>query len=113
MSGNRINNLLLLFIAGRPLKQGLFFLLCMGIFPLQAQQIPVKAGMKINRTVKIATRIYKVNITGDKPNSVIEIAGNNIVVDFNSAVLDGNVNGTLPDKFSGTAVIITGGKISP
>ena len=42
--------------------------------------------------------------------SVIEIEGNNIVVDFNNAVLDGNINKSLPDKFFGVAVNIKSGE---
>ncbi len=70
----------------------------------------VKPGMKINATVKIAPGVYFINNTTEMVAAVIEIAGSNIVVDFNNAVMDGNIYGAMPDKFFGTAIRITAGK---
>lgn len=85
-------------------------LLVMGCLLSLGQLHVPAAGLVITTSIKLQNGIYHINNGKTVSAAVIEIAGNNIVVDFNNAVLDGNVNGTLPDKFFGTAVIITGGK---
>ena len=86
----------------------LFFILLPGLSATRAQAI--KPGLKIRTSVKIKAGEYLVNNATELFTSVIEIAGNNIVVDFNNAIMDGNIKGALPDKFFGTAVRITSGK---
>ena len=48
---------------------------------LHAQTI-LRPGMKITASVKIKPGIYRINTTTELFTSVIEIEGNNIVVDF-------------------------------
>lgn len=73
-----------------------------------AQQL--KAGLRIVSSVKMLRGIYKINNSGEPAAAVIEIAGNNIVVDFNNSVMDGNIHAAMPDSFRGTAVHIVSGK---
>ena len=91
------------------MKQYLLIFFITGFTAAQAQLIRLKPGMKINTSVKIAGAEYRIN-TSDPSAPVIEIAGNDIVVDFNHAVLNGNTDSLLPDKFHGVAINIRSGK---
>lgn len=86
----------------------LCFILVAGLCSTRAQEI--KPSLKIISSVKIPQGIYTVNVSSELFNSVIEIAGNNLVIDFNNTVMDGNIHGAMPDNFFGTAVRITSGK---
>jgi len=88
----------------------LFFLLCLGLAQLQAQLTPLSKGMHISSSVKIKPGVYHLNYAGEPFTAVIEIEGNNLVVDFNNAVLDGNIHASLPDQFFGVAINIKAGK---
>ncbi len=66
--------------------------------------------MRITSSVKILPTIYYLNNETQPSPGVIEIEGNDIVVDFNNAVLDGNIKGNMPDKFFGIAINIKAGK---
>ncbi|HTL09109.1 MAG TPA: hypothetical protein VL307_12650, partial [Chitinophagaceae bacterium] len=72
----------------------------------QSQTVPLTAGMKITSSLTITPGNYPLT-NGEAP--VISIEGDNIIVDFNQAVLDGAAPGSLPDSFRGTAINITGG----
>ena len=76
---------------------------------LQAQQT-LRAGLVIRKSVTVTPGIYRINAPKDSLQACIEIAGNNLVVDFNNATLEGNLQQQLPDKFTGIAVHITSGK---
>jgi len=90
---------------------GMKYLFCMSALfctmGLRAQLKRPVAGMRITASVKFAAGTYRLN-NNEAP--AIEIEGNNLVIDFNHAVLDGNVNNLLPDSFSGIAVKIISGK---
>lgn len=86
----------------------LFFILLSCFSAARAQ--PIKPGLKIGASIKIQAGEYLVNSAKGPSASVIEIAGDNIVVDFNNAIMDGNIEGALPDKFFGTAIRVVSGK---
>ncbi|MBS1653536.1 MAG: right-handed parallel beta-helix repeat-containing protein [Bacteroidetes bacterium] len=79
-----------------------------GLF-LQAQEKGLKNGMLLNRSVKIRKAVYKIEADSAK-QAVIIIEGNNIVIDFNNAVLQGNGKKGRPDEFTGVAILIKNGK---
>ena len=74
---------------------------------LQAQYANLRPGMRITSSVKIIPGTYKINKTLDLASSTIEIAGNDIVIDFSNVIMDGNSAGSMPDKFHGVAISIT------
>lgn len=74
--------------------------------------VPLSKGMVISHSVSIKRSIYKLNAGNSLQKSVIAIKGNNIVVDFNGAVLEGNIDSERPDKFNGVALYITGTHIT-
>ena len=90
----------------RTIYLSLFLLPCL----LHAQLTGLKQGMTITQSVKVLSKTYYLNNMVGQMNPVIEIEGNNIVVDFNNAELDGNIKGDLPDKFTGIAIHIKSGK---
>lgn len=92
------------------MKHFFFLIPILIVSALHAQLTMLKAGMKITKSVKIMPGVYNINGANDSAAAVIEIEGNNITVDFNQAQLDGNIKGTLPDKFTGVAILIKGGK---
>ena len=90
-------------------KTGLLvFLICMGV-ALQAQVV-IKRGMRITKSVKLRKGVYTVNGFDSLNKGAILIQGDNIIVDFNNAVIKGSSGKTLPDAFNGVAVLINGGK---
>lgn len=72
--------------------------------------VVLRKGMIITHSVVVRKGCYKIDASQSLENGVIEIRGNNIVVDFNGAVLQGSNDVTRPDKFFGLAVHILGGK---
>lgn len=73
-------------------------------------QTILKQGLVITHNTKIKKADYNLEAFDSLNRSVIVIKGDNIVVDFAGAVLNGNVKSRTPDQFSGAAIIITGGK---
>jgi parallel beta-helix repeat protein len=71
-----------------------------------SQEISITSGMKINRSVKFVSGNYRLNAPADTSASLIEISGNNIVVDFNNAELKGSNEVKDPDQFYGIAIYI-------
>ena len=70
----------------------------------------LKKGMAISQSVTIKNSIYKFDANYSTKKGVIEINGDNIVVDFNGAVLHGSNEKNRPDEFYGTAIIVKRGK---
>ncbi|HYF29928.1 MAG TPA: right-handed parallel beta-helix repeat-containing protein, partial [Chitinophagaceae bacterium] len=75
-----------------------------------AQLTELKPGMKITASVKVRKALFTLKAQQDLSTPVIEISGNNIVVDFNNAILNGSNDQQLPDQFQGLAVLVKGGK---
>lgn len=88
---------------------GLFIFLFSYAFSF-SQLIPVTKGMSIKKTTGIKKAGYSIDACDSLNKAVIVIEGNNIVVDFNNAILNGNPSHQLPDKFYGVAIIIRNGK---
>lgn len=72
--------------------------------------IPITKRMVISRSVTIKKSVYKINADPALNSGIIEIKGDNITVDFNGSVLKSEMNMNFPDKFSGVAIYIRGGK---
>ncbi len=75
-----------------------------------AQEIALTKGMKISRSAVIKKQLYQLDAPTNMDAAVIVIEGNNIIVDFNNAVLNGSNTKKNPDEFFGVAVLIKGGK---
>jgi parallel beta-helix repeat protein len=73
------------------------------------QEISLTKGMKITQSLKIKKKDYKLDASSKMDEGVILIEGNNIVVDFNNAVLIGSNAKKMPDEFFGVAIFIKGG----
>ena len=73
-------------------------------------EIQLKQGMKISTFVIINSKEYRLDSGYSPDSAIIFIEGNDIVVDFNNAVLRGSDDVTRPDKFQGVAIIIQNGK---
>ena len=71
--------------------------------------ISIKNRMIITHSVTVKNATYKFNGRHLADEGVIEIKGDNIVVDFNGAVLQGSNDKTRPNEFYGAAIIINGG----
>lgn len=67
-------------------------------------------GMKISGSVKIKNQVYKLDAPFKMEEALLVIEGNNIIVDFNNAVLSGSNLKKNPDEFFGVAILIKGGK---
>ena len=67
-------------------------------------------GMRISSSGRIKKQTYKLDADTSMTRSVIIIEGNNIIVDFNNAILKGSNKKTSPDEFFGVALFIKGGK---
>jgi len=77
---------------------------------IHAQVILLKKGLIINKSVKIKKANYDLDGYDSLNRSVIVIEGNNIVVDFSNAVMNGNLKKLLPNQFYGAAIIIRNGR---
>jgi parallel beta-helix repeat protein len=104
-------------VRDRELKQSIktmkiFFtiLLILTASALHAQLVSLKGGMKITSSIKVQPGNYALQAGADLNTPVIEISGDNIVVDFNNATLRGNNGNQMPDEFEGLAILIKGGK---
>jgi parallel beta-helix repeat protein len=71
--------------------------------------IRLQAGMIISESVTIGRENYSLNAKPILSEALIEIAGNNIVVDFNNAVLQGSNDKDRSDEFYGLAIRIRKG----
>ncbi|MGB8194132.1 MAG: right-handed parallel beta-helix repeat-containing protein, partial [Chitinophagaceae bacterium] len=93
------------------MRKLLFTLLILCASFAHAQQMTdLKAGMKITSSVKVRSAVFALNAPVDVQVPVIEISGDNIVVDFNGAVLRGSNDKQFPDEFYGVAILVKGGK---
>lgn len=66
--------------------------------------------MKITSSIKIKPGSYALQSNAGLNTPVIEISGDNIVVDFNNATLYGNNGNQMPDEFEGLAILVKGGR---
>lgn len=76
--------------------------------PAQAPAAGVEIGsdnLAISRSVKVMPGEYWV--ADADGNGVVQVRGQNIVVDFGGAMLVGSVDGERPDEFSGIGVVVS------
>ena len=73
-------------------------------------QTILKKGLVITRSTKIKKGTYTLDAYDSLDKSVIVIEGNNIVVDFAGATLNGNSKAQAPDQFHGVAIVVRNGK---
>jgi len=71
---------------------------------LSAQNLRLKQGTRIVKSVKIRNNLYRLTPGSNDTAAVIVIEGNGITVDFNRATLQGNADAANPDKFTGIAI---------
>jgi hypothetical protein len=81
-------------------------------FSITHAQLNLKNGLVIHKSIKIKKGHYNLNtgVFDSLKKAVLVIEGNNIVVDFNNAVLNGNVTKQLPDQLNGVAIIVRNGR---
>lgn len=92
------------------MRTWLTIFLCIITTSLHAQLVSLKAGMKVTSSIKVQPGNYALQASADLSTPVIEISGDNIVVDFNNATLRGNNGKQMPDEFEGLAILVKGGK---
>ncbi len=71
--------------------------------------IRLKAGMVIKESAIISRETYLLNAPLSLTENLVLIDGNNLVIDFNGAILQGSVDKTRPDEFYGLAIRIKKG----
>ena len=71
--------------------------------------VPLQAGMVIDRSVTIRPGTYRLPTAADPARPVITVRGENITIDFNSAVLAGGPEQADPDTYVGVGLVIDGG----
>src|SRR5215218_4148617 len=93
------------------MKKLFFFLVLLGSVTASAQ-ISLKKGMKITQSTIVKKTVYKLNGDTSLEKGVIEIIGNDIVVDFKNATIIGSNDKKGPDQFYGLAILIKGNNIT-
>jgi parallel beta-helix repeat protein len=91
------------------MRKLVFLLFILASTVLHAQQVELKAGMKITASITVRKSVYALNAVDGLQQPLIEISGNDIVVDFNNAILKGSNDKQLPNEFYGLAIWIKGG----
>lgn len=91
-------------------KIGFIILILFSFIITHAQDIALKKGIVIKKSLKIKRSSYQFDAYDSLNKAPIIIEGNNIVIDFNNSILIGSTNKTKPDEFFGVAVIINKGK---
>ncbi|MFN2457462.1 MAG: right-handed parallel beta-helix repeat-containing protein [Chitinophagaceae bacterium] len=76
----------------------------------QPREMALTKSMVIKKSVKIKKTTYKLSASENLALPVIRITGNNVIVDFNNAALQGIHSPLQPDKFTGVAIIVENGK---
>jgi nitrous oxidase accessory protein NosD len=78
------------------------------------QEVELKPGMTIDRSVTISRRVYDIPSPSDDldPKGIILIQGDNITIDFNGAELRGTPLETLPNERRGTAIEVRGKNVT-
>jgi parallel beta-helix repeat protein len=71
--------------------------------------IRLTAGMVIDRSVSVRPGVYRLSASADLERPAIVIRGQDIVVDFNGAVLAGGPDGDDPDGYAGVGILVDGG----
>src|SRR5688572_3629813 len=87
----------------------LLFITTFSLNSVFAQRTNLKSGMTIKKSVEFDSSHYKLNAK-KKSKPVLVIKGNNIILDFKGATLQGSNDKNSPDQYYGTAIQIKKGK---
>ncbi len=79
---------------------------------LNNNPVELKKGMVITGSIQVKKGIYQFMGYDSLNRPVILIKGNNITIDFNNALLQGNTADQLPDTFYGLAILVKGNNIT-
>ncbi|MGH7540076.1 MAG: hypothetical protein ACRELC_03650, partial [Gemmatimonadota bacterium] len=71
--------------------------------------VPLRPGMVIDRSVRIAPGTYRLPAPSSVDSAVVVIRGDGITVDFAGATLEGVNPGADPDRARGVAIRVDGG----
>lgn len=82
---------------------------CCLLNAVDAQTTGLQPGMVIRQSVTIAPASYTLNAEQGITKAVIEISGENIVVDFSNSILQGSNDRSRPDEFYGLAIRVAKG----
>ncbi|HET9440272.1 MAG TPA: right-handed parallel beta-helix repeat-containing protein [Longimicrobiales bacterium] len=81
-----------------------------GASVLSAQQaVPLRAGMVITTSTRIAPGVYRLSAPQSLDSAVITIRGDDITVDFAGATLQGSDPARAPDERAGVGIRVEGG----
>ncbi len=70
------------------------------------QSVSLTTGMKIDKSAKVTKAVYNLRPSADMNEAAIVIEGNDIVIDFSNATINGSDNPSRPDEFTGVAILI-------
>jgi parallel beta-helix repeat protein len=73
-------------------------------------QTVLKKGQKISRSLSVKPAQYHLPADSSLSVGVIEISGQNMIIDFKNATLDGRQGSQKPDTYQGLAILVSGGK---
>lgn len=73
-------------------------------------EVALYKGMVIRQSVVIKKGVYQIKAADSLSEAAIVVEGDNITVDFNGAVLSGNPDLQNPSSFTGTGILVKGGK---
>ncbi len=89
----------------------LFYILF--LFACQSEKnTPIKNGQIITQSTTVQQDTFRLNGSDSLNQPVLTIEGENIIVDFNNAVLIGSNDKKWPDEFYGTGILIKGKNIT-
>ena len=74
-----------------------------------SQSVKLKSGMKMTRSLTIDSALYTLAALDDLDKPVLLVQGDNMVLDFNGAILDSGMNPSEPNMFKGLGLLIKGG----
>ena len=66
--------------------------------------------MTISESVTISNQVFNINGEKNLDQSVLMIEGNDIIIDFNGATLQGSNDKSTPDQFYGLGILVQNGK---
>jgi len=75
-----------------------------------AAQVELRPGMVITQSTRILPRTYRLAAPASLDSAVITIRGDDVTVDFQGATLEGMAPETDPDRASGVAIRVQGGR---
>ncbi|MEP7145045.1 MAG: hypothetical protein ABI707_19320, partial [Ferruginibacter sp.] len=96
----------------KPILPLLFFVVLIlqtNLINAQARETVLHKGDIITKSIKVKKGTYSFDVR-DSLLPVLVIEGDNIIVDFNGALLKGGMQEMQPNTFTGTGIIIRKGK---